>query len=111
LQVNLAAGATDFEVVAHDRERALQKRDADPLKASARVATLLGGKIVLVQAVCFILSVCLIVSRGGAICSLITYTSLHIPVSLTIVVAADVVLAAILLLIVVLQRPQDLLQS
>jgi hypothetical protein len=107
LQVNLAVGATDYEVVVQERERVLQKRDADPLKAIASMATLLGGKIVLVQAVRLILSVCLLVSSGAAFYSLITYTSLNVPVSLAIVVAANVALAAILLLIVVLQRPKS----
>jgi hypothetical protein len=107
VQVSLAAVATDHEVVVQERERALQKRDADPLKAIANMATLLGGKIVLVQAVRLILTVCLLVSSGAAFYSLITYTSLNVPVSLAIVVAANVTLAVILLLIVVLQRPKS----
>jgi hypothetical protein len=50
VQADLAAAATDNELVAEERRRLSAKRDADPVKALTSMAALLGGKIVLVQA-------------------------------------------------------------
>jgi hypothetical protein len=104
VQVDLAAAATDNELIVEERRRADARREADPVKAITSMATVLGGKIVLVQGIRLILSVCLLVSSVAAFYTLITYTKLNVPMSLAIVVAANVALASVLLTVVVLQK-------
>ena len=105
MQADLAAAATDNELVVEEKRRLATKSGVDPVKTVGTMFAVLGGKLVLLQGVRFILSICLLVTSAAVFYTLITYTSLNVALSLAVVVAANVLLATALLLIVILQKP------